>query len=258
MDPSLFANYTSPHSMVAFALIAKAQRDAGVAGAVGGIGLHDRSLALAALLSARSEPLWVFDTGDVAANDAALSRNFKAVGLDIDDIVFARGISGAALSPSLCGGDLPRFRFVSLNGAPTEEQTRRDMLAATCHLAEGGVIAVGAWIVGVDDISDSLFLPPIEGVMNFMALNRERLAPFLQLTGTIYFTTPSHHASYFAAARFLIARLGAYTDETKSNLWGWQLVSHSVPDARLAQLGPDKVDDTVASIYAALDMRGTA
>ena len=221
-------------SYVAFAVIAKAQRDAGVAGAVGEIGLHHgRSFILAALLAGRSEPLFALDLFEElqelntdksgSGSFEALGRNLKGVGLDIKNVSIAK-MSSADLPPSyFCDLRMPRFRWFSVDGGHTELLTRLDISTGLCHLADGGVIAV-------DDVFNNLFTGVTEGIFSALAFNRERLAPFLIITGKLYLTTASHHARYFAAARnFFVPRYGAYTNARQSVLWGWQTVTFAVP-----------------------------
>ena len=228
------AGYMNFPTHAAFAVIARAQHDAGVVGAVGEIGVHHgRSFILAALLSTPAEPLWALDLfstlqhlnldGSGKGDENALAINMARVGLDIAKATTVAMSSLDLRADYFCASGIPRFRWFSVDGGHTEEATRRDMHAAACHLAEGGVIAV-------DDIFNNLFLGVTEGVFNFMSLNRARLAPFFMITGKIYFTTPSHHERYYAAARdFFVSRYGAYTDVTKTVIAGWHVVSHSVP-----------------------------
>ena len=220
----------------AFAVVAAAQRAAGVWGSVGEIGVHHgRSFILAALLSRADEPLFALDLFEElqaknvdqsgSGSYEALARNMARVGLNASAVRVERR-SSADLEPGyFCAARLPRFRFFSVDGGHTEALTRADMAAALCHLADGGVIAV-------DDVFNNLFLGVTEGIFNAMALNRDRLAPFLVVTGKIYFTTPSHHARYLAAAEaFFLSRYPAaysYSDPNQL-LWGWQVVAMAVP-----------------------------
>ena len=239
------AGYMNFPTHAAFAVIARAQHDAGVVGAVGEIGVHHgRSFILAALLSTPAEPLWALDLfstlqhlnldGSGKGDENALAINMARVGLDVSRATTVAMSSLDLAADYFCAAGMPRFRWFSVDGGHTEEATRRDMHAAACHLAEGGVIAV-------DDIFNNLFLGVTEGVFNFMALNRGRLAPFLMITGKIYFTTPSFHARYYAAARdFFLPRYEAYTDASKTVIAGWAVVSHSVPVHADIESRPDK------------------
>lgn len=70
-----------------------------------------------------------------------------------------------------------------------------------------------------------------------MALNRDRLAPFLAIAGKMYFTTPSHHERYLAAAAaFFIPRYPAAFLEDASaeakHFWGWRVVALGVKQHR--------------------------
>lgn len=239
------AGYMNFPTHAAFAVIARAQHDAGVVGAVGEIGVHHgRSFILAALLSTPAEPLWALDLfstlqhlnldGSGKGDENALAINMARVGLDISSATTVAMSSLDLKADYFCAAGIPRFRWFSVDGGHTEEATRRDMHAAACHLAEGGVIAV-------DDIFNNLFLGVTEGVFNFMALNRGRLAPFLMITGKVYLTTPSFHERYYAAARdFFLPRYGAYTDAAKTVIAGWAVVSHSVPVHADIESRPDK------------------
>jgi hypothetical protein len=88
-----------------------------------------------------------------------------------------------------------------------------------------------------------------EGTFNFVAANRDRIAPFFAITGKMYFTTPSHHERYLAAvADFFTARYGAYTDPEKTVIAGWRVVSHSVPVHADIQSLPDKAGRVIAEL----------
>ena len=91
-----------------------------------------------------------------------------------------------------------------------------------------------------------------DAVFAFGSANRDVIAPFLIITGKICallpaqrlaarartssppspadFTTPSHHQRYLEAANaFHDRKYGAYTSDRHTVLFGWQVVSHSVP-----------------------------
>ena len=241
------AGYMNFPTHAAFAVITRAQRDAGVVGAVGEIGVHHgRSFILAALLSSPAEPLWALDLfstlqhlnrdGSGSGDENALRINMARVGLDIAQATTVAMSSLDLKADYFCKAGIPKFRWFSVDGGHTEEATRRDIHAGACHLAEGGVIAV-------DDMFNNLFLGVTEGVFNFMSLNRARLAPFFMITGKIYFTTPSHHERYYAAAMdFFVSRYGAYTDVKKTVIAGWHVVSHSVPVHADIESRPDKAE----------------
>ncbi len=241
------AGYMNFPTHSAFAVITRAQRDAGVVGAVGEIGVHHgRSFILAALLSSPVEPLWALDLfstlqhlnrdGSGSGDENALRINMARVGLDIAQATTVAMSSLDLKADYFCKAGIPKFRWFSVDGGHTEEATRRDIHAGACHLAEGGVIAV-------DDMFNNLFLGVTEGVFNFMSLNRARLAPFFMITGKIYFTTPSHHERYYAAAMdFFVSRYGAYTDVKKTVIAGWHVVSHSVPVHADIESRPDKAE----------------
>ena len=156
-----------------------------------------------------------------SGSEHALAANLRRVGLSLDDVLVTKS-SSLDVAPALfCDARLPRFRWFSVDGGHTEVATRHDMHLGACHLAEGGVMAV-------DDVFNNLFLGVTEGIFNFLAASRERLAPFLIITGKVYLTTPSHHERYYSAARdFFEGRYGAYTDPTKTVIAGWNVVSHS-------------------------------
>ena len=86
-----------------------------------------------------------------------------------------------------------------------------------------------------------------------MAVNGDRLAPFLQLTGRVFFTTPGHQRAYFDAARWLegAPAIRAYSDPNKAVLFGFEVVSHSVPDDAATRLGPDVADAVADTLLAA-------
>jgi hypothetical protein len=244
----------------AFAVIHAAQREAGVWGAVGEIGVHHgRSFILAALLSRADEPLFALDLFEElqalnvdqsgSGSFEALARNMAAVGLDVSAVAVERR-SSADLEPGyFCAARLPRFRFFSVDGGHTEALTRADMVAALCHLADGGVIAV-------DDVFNNLFLGVTEGIYNALALNRDRLAPFLVATGKIYFTTPSHHGAYLRAAEaFFTARYAeaAYSYSDPQQLfWGWQVVAMGVRQHKDVQGTLERLPDVLADLRVAL------
>ena len=244
----------------AFALIAREQHAAGVAGAVGEIGVHHgRSFILAALLSAASEPLWCLDLfstlqdknidGSGGGDENALAINLRRVGLSTEDITAVAMSSLDLPRDYFCAEGLPLFRFFSVDGGHTEEATRVDMHTAACHLAPGGVVAVDDWY-------NNLFLGVTEGVHNYLALNSDVLAPFLIITGKIYLTTPSHHDRYFAAASdFFTSRYSAYTDVRRTLVAGWQVVSHSVPVHADIESRPDKADRIAQEFSELLGMQ---
>ncbi len=151
-----------------------------------------------------------------------------------------------------CSVRMPLFRFFSVDGAHTAEATRADMHVGACHLAEGGVLVV-------DDVFNNLFLGVTEGIFSMLALNRERLAPFLIITGKIYMTTPAYHARYLAAAEaFFIPRYGAYTDAQKTNVAGWRVVSHSVPVHADITSTPERAGRVAAELAELLSLPITA
>lgn len=251
--------FVNAPTYAAFAVIAAAQREAGVWGSVGEIGVHHgRSFILAALLSRNDEPLFALDLFEElqelnvdqsgSGSYEALSQNMARVGLNVSSVVVERRSSADLEQGYFCTKLLPRFRFFSVDGGHTEALTRMDMASALCHLAEGGVIAV-------DDVFNNLFLGVTEGIYNAMALNRDRLAPFLVVTGKIYFTTPSHHARYLAAAEaFFLSRYDAtaysYSDPDQL-MWGWQVVAMAVPHHAVIQGTSERLQDVLADLRAA-------
>lgn len=252
--------FVNSPTYAAFAVVAAAQRAAGVWGSVGEIGVHHgRSFILASLLSRSDEPLFALDLFEElqslnvdqsgSGSYEALAHNMARVGLNVSAVVVERR-SSADLPPGyFCApARLPRFRFFSVDGGHTEALTRLDMAAALCHLAEGGVIAV-------DDVFNNLFLGVTEGIFNAMTLNRDRLAPFLVVTGKIYFTTPSHHARYLRAAEeFFVARYAstAFSARDAHRLfWGWRVVAMAVPHHRVIQGTTERLADVLADLRAA-------
>lgn len=184
-----------------------------------------------------------------------MRAQLAAAGLDAAAVaaVAVVGAIGAppAPSPLRCERGIPRFRWIAIDGARSAEQTRRDLAAAACSLADGGVIAVSAWVLGVDDVSPALSPAVTEGLFEFMAVNGDRLAPFLQITGAIYLTTPAFQRAYFGAAQWLTSAYAAYADPNKAVLFGAQVVSHSVPDDEAVRLGADVQDAIAAKVLAA-------
>ena len=244
-------------TVAAFAVLARAQAAAGVVGSVGEIGVHHgRSFVLAVLLARSKEPLWALDLFenlqhlniDRSGNgdSRALASNMRSVGLDPLEVKLVTRSSLEWSSSDFCKAGLPKFRWFSVDGGHTEALTRHDMHLGACHLAEGGIIAV-------DDVFNNLFLGVTEGIFNFVAANRDRIAPFFAITGKMYFTTPSHHERYLsAAADFFTARYGAYTDPEKTVIAGWRVVSHSVPVHADIQSLPDKAGRVIAELREVL------
>ena len=235
-------------TVTAFAVLARAQAEAGVTGSVGEIGVHHgRACILAALLAAPAEPLWALDLFNELqhlnvdrsghGDRAALEANMRAVGLNASAAALSIvGSSSFDWAPrDFCAASLPKFRWFSVDGGHTEAATRHDLHLGACHLADGGILAV-------DDVFNDLFLGVTEGIFNFIAANRERIAPFFKITGKLYFTTPSHHARYLAhlEAFYVGDRYNTYTDPEKTIIAGWRVVSHSVPIHADIESRPDK------------------
>lgn len=258
-DINGFMNFPT---VAAFAVIASAQQSAGVTGSVGEIGVHHgRSFILSALLSAPDERLWMLDlfqelqrlNVDHSGSGSfhAVARNLEKVGLDIADVAVVTSSSLDVTNAAFCEAQLPLFRWFSVDGGHTDAITRYDMHLGACHLAQGGVLVV-------DDIFNNLFLGVTEGIFNFVALNRDRVAPFFIITGKIYMTTPSHHQRYLSAvADWFESRYGAYQDPEKAVIAGWNVLSHSVPvhadivsePSREARVNSE-LDEILARAYA--------
>ncbi len=258
----------TPQAMAAYALLARAQREHSVWGAVGELRSDvdaapaGHSLALAALLARGDEPLLLADGAcsggaPCPARAASLRAQLVKAGLGAAAAAALAVVGGGAPPPPAprfgCAAGAPRFRWLVLDGARSAEQTRRDLAAAACSLADGGIVAVSGWVLGVDDVSPTLVKNVAEGLFDFMAVNSDRLAPFLQMTGQVFLTTPGHQRAYFDAARWLEGEqaIRAYSDPNKAVLFGAEVVSHSVPDDAAIRLSPDAADAVADTLLAA-------
>ncbi len=100
------------------------------------------------------------------------------------------------------------------------------------------------------------YVPPsqvTDAVFLFASANRDVLAPFLVLTGKIYFTTPSHHRRYLDASEaFFKPNYSAYTSDRHTVLWGWQVLSHSVPVHAAYESKPEHTEHVVSEILELL------
>ena len=159
--------WLAPADLMAFLLLAHVQHAAGVAGAVGEIGVHHgKSFLPAALAATTAEPLWVADVFDKQELNIGKSgggswvpfvTNLATVGLSEANVTVHVG-SSLDLGPSYaCDAGLPRFRFFSVDGGHFAEAVLHDMTFAACHLEEGGIVAV-------DDVWHPGWLGVFQGV----------------------------------------------------------------------------------------------
>ena len=264
----------SPQAMAAYALLTRTQSSLGVWGSVGEMRTDHASaapaghgFALAALLARSDEPLIMLDGSCASGEDArgcparaaALRSQLVKAGLGpaaAAAVTVEAGGSPPAPAPRLgCARGLPRLRWLVIDGKRSAAQTRRDLASAACSVVDGGIVAISGWVLGVDDVSPLLPKAVTEGLFEFMAVNGDRLSPFLQLTGALYLTTPGFQQRYFDAAQWLVANYKAYADPNKAVLFGAQVVSHSVPDDEAVRLGPDVAEAVASKLLAAAGLQ---
>ena len=208
-------------------LIDTTQRDAGIAGQIGEIGVYHGKLliALAHLADAGGKVTAVDVFEDQARNiDGAgvgslerLQQNIRLCGPDNRDYAFIKADS-IALTPhdkaKLMDSRGP-FRLFSVDGCHTAEHTCTDLLTAQDCLTPGGVLIL-------DDFMQPHWPGVTEAVNLFYSRYVPRLKPFLYCFHKLFFVGYGWHADFVRACS---DQLSSRPDVKSTEMFGSRIVS---------------------------------
>lgn len=163
------------------ATVGQWQSTAGIAGAVGEIGVHHgRLFILLALLRKPGERAFAIDLFDDQqfnidqsgqGDETAFRNNLVRFGVEPGSIEVVKGNSMALAWAGLADRLGPAVRLFSIDGGHTAEITRHDLGIADDSLGDGGVIVL-------DDYFNPEFPAVSEGMCRFMVERPQALAPF--------------------------------------------------------------------------------
>lgn len=192
-----------------FLIADKLQKDLGIHGGVGEIGVHHGRLFIMLMLLRRAQEMAtamdVFDLQEFNTDYSGLG-DLNTFLSNVDTYVGSRDLleivkaDSMQLDPAdvlaLNGGK--RLRMISVDGSHTTQNTANDLRIAHRLLQPGGVIVV-------DDYFNGGYPMVAEGVARFMILEPVvNIVPVLAGCNKVVFTTKSHHKQYLEAYRSLV------------------------------------------------------
>lgn len=192
-----------------FLIADRLQKEIGIPGGVGEIGVHHGRLFIMLMLlrraGERAIAMDVFDLQEFNTDfsglgdlNAFLANVDKHVGSrDLMEIVKADSMQ---LDPAdvLAINEGKRLRMISVDGSHTTHNTANDLKIAHRLLQPGGIIVV-------DDYFNGGYPMVAEGVARFMILEPVvNIVPVLAGCNKVVFTTKSHHRQYLEAYRSLV------------------------------------------------------
>ena len=189
------------HGMVTAMLSNYQHDDMSLFGAVGEMGVHHGRFTSCLFITAdASEALVAVDVFEKqnlnvdGSGHGSYHRFMQAMshlGLRFRDFALLHKGSTTDLATDwLSRRHIDPFRLVSVDAGHTAELTFRDLGAAACNLAPGGVILV-------DDFFHPHWTGVTEGLFQYLTRGAVRLYPFLVCAGKVYLTNDaSAHAAY--------------------------------------------------------------
>lgn len=193
------------HQALYVTALAQIQKNLGVAGALGEIGVHHgRFFNVIAITARQGEQLFAADVfGKVEQNvDGSGLGNLEkfldgasSFGIPRDDITIFEGSSDGMAFDHIHALGIKPFRMFSVDGGHTFQLTYADINWASCSMAKGGIVIVDdvghrGW-PGVDaGVYSSLACGPMAG----------QLVPFL-FSGKLYLTQAEFHSYYYDALK---------------------------------------------------------
>jgi SAM-dependent methyltransferase len=200
-----------------FLIADEVQKQLGIDGAVGEIGVHHGRLFILLMLLRRAGEkavaMDVFDLQEFNTDFSGLG-NLEAFLANIDrhvgtreglEIVKADSMQLEASDVLTAAG--ARFRMLSVDGSHTTHNTANDLRLAHRVLRQGGIIVV-------DDYFNGGYPMVAEGVARFMILEPVvNIVPVLAGMNKVVFTTKSHHTQYLEAFRALKVSGGGWLSE---------------------------------------------
>ncbi|EIE18034.1 hypothetical protein COCSUDRAFT_8410, partial [Coccomyxa subellipsoidea C-169] len=188
-----------PEHVLYVFLLTSRQHEKGIYGCVAEIGVHHGKFWLSISgFADKKEPVVAidlfhnqvsnFDHSGYGSKELFLANAEKALGLGEDDIHIVTADSSALFASNFSALGLHDFRFFSVDGGHSLENTLRDLTLASCLLVDGGILVV-------DDFINLDWLGVPTAVFNWIP-EQIRVAPFLWAYNKLYFTTISHHSAY--------------------------------------------------------------
>lgn len=186
-------------ALTLMAYMTKQQRNAGVWGASGEIGVHHgRFTAPIFGFSSLGETLWAADLFGAQGENVdksgkgnldAFQKNLDSVGVGKKAGAIIAEQNSLRLTSEQLMRDVPGgFRMLSVDGGHTHDTTLSDLLLACEVMVDGGIVIL-------DDFVHPFWLGVATGAMEAMR-SQDRLVPFLWSANKLFLTTASHHERY--------------------------------------------------------------
>lgn len=201
-----------------FLIADKLQKELGIHGGVGEIGVHHGRLFILLMLLRRENEkgiaMDVFDLQEFNTDFSGLGDLNKFLE-NIDTHVGSRDrleivkADSMKLDPRqiVTLNDGKGLRLISVDGSHTTQNTANDLAVAHDMLQQGGIIVV-------DDYFNGGYPMVAEGVARFMILSPVvNIAPVLAGANKVVFTTKSHHRQYLEAYRSLVVQNDGWLTE---------------------------------------------
>jgi methyltransferase family protein len=198
-----------PHAAELIAAISEIQKQEGISGAIGEIGVHHGRLFILLLLTAapgeRAFAIDVFEhqelnvDGSGYGNREVLLRNVRDFcGRDKDVLIIAN--SSLDLSPDEIVDQVGQVRLMSIDGGHTAECTTNDLQLAGAMVHDRGVVIL-------DDYFNSSWPDVATGAAEYFLRPESKLKPFAIGPNKLFISAPSNHDLYRKELR---ARFSSY------------------------------------------------
>jgi hypothetical protein len=179
------------------------QRELGIAGHVGEIGVHHGKLFILLYLLAdgteNALAIDIFGAQDLNVDNsgkgdlAVLTHNLKSYAGETARLKIISGDSTTLTGEDLTGAAGGKLRLLSIDGGHLARIVRHDLNTAATSLGEGGVVIL-------DDFFNPEFPGVGEGTNQFFLFDNgragEKLAPFLIGMNKVYLTTEAYASRY--------------------------------------------------------------
>lgn len=189
--------WLSPIGLHVIAQLAAIQKEIGVSGAIGEIGVHHgRLFILLHLLSDQSEKSVAWDLFERQEENVDRSgrgsrsifmKNLKKAGCDLERIKIISENSLNLTPDAIIDACEGKLRLFSIDGGHTAEITRNDLSLATQTLSDGGLIIL-------DDFFHEAWPGVAEGTCRYMREHEDALFPVV-IAGNKYIFTNSECAA---------------------------------------------------------------